>query len=73
MLENGVFTIHPAQGDLSLIPAQRTYRIHLRGVEAACRVSHPGAYDSASRTYTLETIALTPEQSFAVKMNAARA
>jgi len=31
-LKNDIFTIHPAQGDLSVIPAQRTYRIHLRGI-----------------------------------------
>jgi len=31
-LTDGVFTVHPAQGDLSVIPAQRKYRIHLRGI-----------------------------------------
>ena len=31
-LKNNTFTIHRAQGDLSVIPAQRTYRIHLRGI-----------------------------------------
>ncbi len=28
-LKGDTFTIHPAQGDLSLIPAQRTYHIHI--------------------------------------------
>ena len=28
-LKDGVFTIHPAHGDLSVIPAQRSYRIHI--------------------------------------------
>ena len=28
-LKDDTFTIHPAQGDLSLIPAQRTYHIHI--------------------------------------------
>jgi alpha-glucosidase (family GH31 glycosyl hydrolase) len=28
-LNGETFTIHPAQGDLSVIPAQRTYRIHI--------------------------------------------
>jgi alpha-glucosidase (family GH31 glycosyl hydrolase) len=31
-LKDNVFTIHPAQGDLSVIPSKRTYRIHLPGV-----------------------------------------
>jgi len=31
-LKDGIFTVHPVQGDLSVIPAQRTYRIHLRGI-----------------------------------------
>ncbi|MBI5934850.1 MAG: DUF5110 domain-containing protein [Chloroflexi bacterium] len=28
-LKGDTFTVHPAQGDLSVIPAQRTYRIHV--------------------------------------------
>lgn len=28
-LKGGMFTVHPAQGDLSIIPARRTYRIHI--------------------------------------------
>jgi len=28
-LKDNTFTIHPAQGDLSVIPAKRTYRIHI--------------------------------------------
>ena len=31
-LKDGVLTLHPAEGDLSAIPAQRTYRIHLNGM-----------------------------------------
>lgn len=31
-LKDETFTIHPAQGDLSVIPSKRTYRIHLLGV-----------------------------------------
>lgn len=32
-LENDIFTIHPAEGDLSVIPAERTYHLHIRGVK----------------------------------------
>ena len=28
-LKGNIFTIHPVQGDLSVVPAQRTYRIHI--------------------------------------------
>jgi alpha-glucosidase (family GH31 glycosyl hydrolase) len=28
-LRGNTFTIHPAQGDVSVIPQQRTYRIHI--------------------------------------------
>jgi len=31
-LKNNILTIHPAEGDLSVIPTKRTYRVHLRGV-----------------------------------------
>lgn len=31
-LHKDVFTVHPAQGDLSVIPSRRTYRIHLGGL-----------------------------------------
>ncbi len=29
--QGGKFTIHPAEGDLNVIPASRTYHIHLPG------------------------------------------
>ncbi len=29
-LKDGVFTVHPAQGERSILPAKRTYRLHLR-------------------------------------------
>ena len=31
-LKNNILTIHPAEGDLSVIPTKRTYRVHLHGV-----------------------------------------
>jgi alpha-glucosidase (family GH31 glycosyl hydrolase) len=68
-LENGVFTIHPAEGDHDLIPAQRTYRIHVRGVDAAFTASYPGVYDPSTHTYSLEAISLTPQRSFSVNIN----
>jgi hypothetical protein len=60
------FAIHPAQGDASLIPAERTYRIHLRGVDENISASLPGKYDPATRTLSLEAVTLTPDQTLAV-------
>jgi alpha-glucosidase (family GH31 glycosyl hydrolase) len=60
------FTIHPAQGDASLIPAERTYRIHLRGVDENISASLPGKYDPATRTLSLEAVTLTPNQTVTV-------
>lgn len=66
-LEKGVFTIHPAQGDLSLIPAKRTYRIHLCGVDASFSMKHPGVYQSSTRSYSLEPVSLEPHETFTVQ------
>jgi alpha-glucosidase (family GH31 glycosyl hydrolase) len=63
-LEGQVFTIHAAQGDLSVIPAQRDYRIHLHGVDQTLRASHPGAYDPTSRTFSSDTLRLAARERF---------
>ena len=59
-LEKNVFTIQPVSGDTGLIPSQRTYRIHLRGVDEAASVSLPGKYDPATRTLSLDPVVLKP-------------
>ncbi|MGZ9222284.1 MAG: TIM-barrel domain-containing protein [Anaerolineales bacterium] len=64
--EKDAFTIHPALGDTSLIPAQRIYRIHLRGVDETTAASLPGKYDPSMRTLSLEAISLSPDQTFTV-------
>lgn len=68
-LEENVFTIHPATGDMSLIPAQRTYRIHLRGVAETVSASLPGRYDPSTRTLSLDAATLKPNDSLQVQMN----
>jgi alpha-glucosidase (family GH31 glycosyl hydrolase) len=51
-LKNNIFTIHPAQGDLSVIPAQRTYNIHLHGVKQKDQLT---SFNIApAETHTLE-------------------
>lgn len=61
-----LFTIHPASGEASLIPAQRMYRIHLRGVNETASASLPGKYNPATRTLILDTVTLSPDQSLTV-------
>jgi alpha-glucosidase (family GH31 glycosyl hydrolase) len=56
------FRIHPAEGQRSLVPAQRLYRLHLRGADADTACDHLAAYDPATRTLTLEPISLAPDQ-----------
>ncbi|HEX9838648.1 MAG TPA: DUF5110 domain-containing protein, partial [Anaerolineales bacterium] len=65
-IDKNSFTIHPATGDNSLIPSQRTYRIHLRGVDETVKASLPGNYDPATRTLSLEKMNLSPVQSLTV-------
>lgn len=65
-LENNIFTIHPASGDLSLIPSSRTFRIHLRGVDPTTVVSMPGKFEPAARTFSLDPVELLPVQTFTV-------
>jgi alpha-glucosidase (family GH31 glycosyl hydrolase) len=68
-LEKNVFTIYPTTGDASLISAQRTYRIHLRGVEETVSASLPGKYDSSTRTLSLDAETLKPNDSLQVQLN----
>jgi len=58
--DNAVFTIHPATGDLSLIPQTREWRIHLRGFCKDIAVDCAGAtstYDAATNTTTVTVTA----------------
>ena len=66
--DEAVFTIAPAIGETSLIPSERTWRIHLRGFHksASVAVSVDGgaveaevAYDSAVNTWTATVTAST--------------
>jgi len=61
-IDKNTFTVHPASGDTSLVPAQRTYRIYLRGVNETASASLPGKYDPATRTLTLDEVILTSDQ-----------
>jgi alpha-glucosidase (family GH31 glycosyl hydrolase) len=60
------FTIHPAEGDLDVIPSTRTVHIHLRGVEASTVASIPGIYDSPTRTLNLEPIQYSSRQAISI-------
>jgi alpha-glucosidase (family GH31 glycosyl hydrolase) len=65
-LEKGRFTIHPVEGDQSLVPASRTYRIHLRGVDEKTGATLPARYAHADCTLSLELVVLAPGQKFSV-------
>ena len=67
-LKKNKFTIQAPSGDTSLIPAQRTYRIHLRGVDESASASLPGKYDSATRTLSLAAATLSPAESLQVQL-----
>jgi alpha-glucosidase (family GH31 glycosyl hydrolase) len=68
-IQNNIFTIHTADGDQSVIPASRIYRIHMHGVDSTTTASVSGKYDSAIRTLSLEPISLTPKESFTIMIN----
>lgn len=67
-LKKNTFTIQPVSGDTSLIPSQRTYRIHLRGVDEGISASLSSKYEPATRTLSLDTVTLKPTESFQVKL-----
>jgi alpha-glucosidase (family GH31 glycosyl hydrolase) len=62
-LKKNTFTIESVSGDTDLIPSQRTYRIHLRGVAETGSASLPGSYDPATRTLSLGAVTLKPSES----------
>ena len=66
-LKNNQFTLHSAEGELCVIPASRTYCIHLRGVDEKARTSIPGNYDAATHTLSLDQITLKAGQDYQVK------
>ena len=68
-LEDNVLTIHTVAGDTTLVPAQRTYRILIRGVGEKASASLPGQYDPATRTLRLEAVTLKPDDSLQIKLN----
>jgi alpha-glucosidase (family GH31 glycosyl hydrolase) len=55
-LQNDIFSIHPLEGDVNLIPAERTYRLHLRGVEEESVKHLQGSYDPSTRTFSLAPV-----------------
>lgn len=77
VLEDGrlAFTIHPAASGqpeaLHRLPARRTYRIHLRGVEAGVTASQPGEYDAATRTLHIAPVSLTPYEAVRIVLTPA--
>ncbi|MBQ4618182.1 MAG: DUF5110 domain-containing protein [Clostridia bacterium] len=59
-----VFTVAPAEGELSLIPQTRRLRIHLRGFAQAITVEADGAsvsYDADTNTTTVDITAAVSE------------
>jgi hypothetical protein len=54
---------------LDVIPASRTYHIHLRGRGSTFPVSLPGTYHAPTRTLRLEPVSLTPREAFTVTFN----
>jgi alpha-glucosidase (family GH31 glycosyl hydrolase) len=65
-LRGNILTIHPAEGVLSLVPAKRTYRIHLCGISPETFVSIPGSYNPNTRTLSLEPFRLASNESHSI-------
>ena len=57
-LDKDCLTIHPVEGDQSLVPVRRTYRIHLRGVDGIMRHFLSQSYDPATKAIILEPLML---------------
>jgi alpha-glucosidase (family GH31 glycosyl hydrolase) len=65
ILEKNVFTIQSVSGEAGLVPPERTYRIHLRGVDEITSLN--GQYDPSTRTLSLEAVILTPTDSLQIQ------
>ncbi len=52
---DGVLTIHPAQGDLDVVPASRTYTVRIVGVEA-CEADRPSTHEAGVLTVPLGAV-----------------
>jgi alpha-glucosidase (family GH31 glycosyl hydrolase) len=61
-----IFTIHPVTGDTSVVPPNRKYRLHLRGVDPCTTASIGGKYDTATRTLSLDQFTITPHESCSI-------
>ncbi|MRR29045.1 DUF5110 domain-containing protein [bacterium] len=68
-LLDGFFTIHAAKGNLGFIPENRTYRIHLRGVDQSAQSVISGEYDAQTHTLSLEPFSLPANQAFSINLN----
>jgi alpha-glucosidase (family GH31 glycosyl hydrolase) len=64
--ETLTFTIHTVRGDVTQVPAERVYRIHLRGVGEKTSGPDGAMYDSSTRTLTLSRVTLKPDEKFSV-------
>ena len=71
------FTIGPVQGDTGQTPAERTYHLHVRGVERPAAVSArvdgeersvSVAYEPATRTATVGPLTISPAGTISVKL-----
>jgi len=67
-LDNNVFTIHAAEGNLDLIPSSRIYRVHLRGVDPVVKTSISGNFDASTHTLSLEPFSLKSSQAFSIEI-----
>ncbi len=74
-------TIHPASGDTSHIPTNRSYRIHLRGISSKAMLTawldgQPielnTRYDDARESWQTEPIAVTPSSEFRLTASGTR-
>jgi alpha-glucosidase (family GH31 glycosyl hydrolase) len=60
VLKEGQFTIPPVEGDASLVPASRLYRIHLRGVVEDQKASLSATYEAGTQTLNCEPVMVEP-------------
>ena len=64
-----IFSILPVTGESCLVPIERTYRLHLRGVGAGVSCEHPATYDASKRTLDLEAVRLALGEAWSVEFS----
>lgn len=68
--ESGVLRVHPAQGDLAVVPSVRSYRVVLVGVARPSELTTPFSYDEGLGAVTVDLAEVATDTGFILQFGA---